>query len=207
MYPLILEQLSPKISLWIPDTEAVKTQYENLKTQDLHVDFPFWAKVWASSKAMVAFLQEEPKWIENKQVLEIGAGIGLPSLSIASKAHKIIVSDYAPDAVVLLQKNIEYLKLTNALALRIDWNNVSEDIVADTIILSDTNYEPDAHNSLVLLIEKFINKGSTIILATPNRLSSNPFIEKLSAFIHKTKYYPIIEGKIETEIAIFILKK
>jgi predicted nicotinamide N-methyase len=205
VYPLILEQLSPEISLWIPDTEAVKTQYENLKTQDLHVDFPFWAKVWASSKAMVAFLQEEPKWIENKKVLEIGAGIGFPSFIVAEKANSVIISDYNSDAVSLAQKNINHLNITNATANVLDWNHIPSSLFADTILLSDINYNPNDFNSLVDSITRFINMDSTIVLSTPNRITTNPFIDRLSAFVHKTKKYTIDTS--ETEIAVFILKK
>lgn len=207
MYPLIIEQLSPEISLWIPDSEAVKTQYENFKTLELHVDFPFWAKVWASSKAMVAFLQEERNWIENKQVLEIGAGIGFPSFSIAQKASSVIISDYNSDAVSLAQKNINHLNINNATATVLDWNHIPSELFADTILLSDINYNPNDFDALVISISSFLNKGCIVILATPNRITANPFIEKLSPFIHKTKYYPIIEGKIEKEIAVFVLKK
>ena len=205
MYPLILEQLSPEISLWIPDTESVKTQYENLKTQELHVDFPFWAKVWASSKAMVTFLQEEPNWIENKQVLEIGAGIGFPSFFIAQKASSVIISDYNSDAVSLAQKNINHLNINNATATVLDWNHIPSELFADTILLSDINYNPSDFDALVISISSFLNKGCFVILATPNRITANPFIEKLSAFVHKTKKHRIDSG--ETEIAIFILKK
>jgi predicted nicotinamide N-methyase len=206
VYPLKLATLKNGRVLYIPDPALVKTTYQKLVAADPRTIFPYWAKIWGSSDAMVKFLLEEPEWIQNKKVLEIGAGIGVPSLSIASQVHKIIVSDYAPDAVALIQKNIDLLKLNNALALNIDWNNVSEDIVADTILLSDTNYEPAAHNSLVLLIEKFINKGSTIILATPNRLSSNPFIERISQYIASTKNYRIFENETATEIAVVVLK-
>jgi predicted nicotinamide N-methyase len=205
VYPLILEQLSPKISLWIPDTEAVKTQYENLKTQDLHVDFPFWAKVWASSKAMVAFLQEEPKWIENKKVLEIGAGIGFPSFSIANKASSVIISDYNSDAVSLAQKNINHLNISNVSASVLDWNHMPASVIADTILLSDINYNPNDFNCLVDSITRFINMGSTIVLSTPNRITTNPFIDRLGVLVHKTKKYTIDTS--ETEIAVFILKK
>jgi len=205
VYPIILEQLSPEISLWIPDTESVKTQYENLKTQELHVDFPFWAKVWASSKAMVTFLQEEPNWIENKQVLEIGAGIGFPSFSIAQKASSVIISDYNSDAVSLAQKNINHLNINNATATVLDWNHIPSELFADTILLSDINYNPSDFDALVISISSFLNKGCFVILATPNRITANPFIEKLSAFVHKTKKYQIDNG--EKEIAIFVLKK
>jgi len=204
VYPIIIEQLSPEVALWIPDVPAVKPVFEKLKLQEPNLPFPFWAKIWASSKAMVTFLQEEPNWIENKHVLEIGAGIGFPSFSIAHKANSIIISDYDWEAISLANKNIAHLNITNVIATVLDWNHMPEHINADTILLSDTNYEPADHNNLALLIDKFINEGSTIILATPNRFSSNPFIEKLSVYIHKTKKIRVADE--ETEVAIFILK-
>jgi predicted nicotinamide N-methyase len=207
VYPLKLATLKNGQSLYIPDQALVKTTYQKLVAADPTTLFPYWAKVWASSDAIVQFLLEEPGWIQNKKVLEIGAGIGVPSLSIATQAHKIIVSDYAPDAVMLLQKNIEYLKLTNVLAQQINWNNVSEDLVVDTILLSDTNYEPHEHNNLVLLIEKYINTGSTIIVATPNRLSSNPFLENVSKYMYCSKNYRIIDSESLVEIIVMVLKK
>jgi predicted nicotinamide N-methyase len=207
VYPLKLATLKNGQSLYIPDQALVKTTYQKLVAADPTTLFPYWAKVWASSDAIVQFLLEEPGWIQNKKVLEIGAGIGVPSLSIATQAHKIIVSDYAPEAVMLLQKNIEYLKLTNVLAQQIDWNNVSEDLVVDTILLSDTNYEPHEHNNLVLLIEKYINTGSTIIVATPNRLSSNPFLENVSKYMYCSKNYRIIDSESLVEIIVMVLKK
>ena len=207
MYPLILEQLSPEVALWIPDTEAIKSEYEKLKIQEPNLAFPFWAKIWASSKAMVTFLQEEPHWIEKRSILEIGAGIGVPSFFMAQKASKIIISDYDNEAVSLANKNIAQLKLTNATAIVLDWNHIPEYIIADTILLSDTNYNPTEFETLVFSITSFLNKGCIVILATPNRITANPFMEKLSAFINKTKNYRIIEGKIKKEIAVFVLKK
>jgi len=207
VYPITLEQISPEILLWMPVTASVKTVYENLKEQDPNLPFPFWAKVWASSKAMVTFLQEEPHFIENKNVLEIGAGIGLPSFSIANKASNIIISDYDKEAVDLVHKNITHLNLSNCKALVLDWNDISEHIIADTILLSDTNYNPTDFDALVISITKFLNIGSSVVLATPNRITTNTFIQKLSAFIHKTKNYCIIEEAIEKEIAVFVLKK
>jgi predicted nicotinamide N-methyase len=191
----------------MPVTASVKTVYENLKEQDPNLPFPFWAKVWASSKAMVTFLQEEPHFIENKNVLEIGAGIGLPSFSIANKASNIIISDYDREAVALAHKNIAHLNLSNLTSIVLDWNDIPEHIIADTILLSDTNYNPTDFDALVISITKFLNIGSSVVLATPNRITTNNFIQKLSALIQKTKNYCIIEEAIEKEIAVFVLKK
>ena len=207
MYPLQLVTLNTEHTLYVPDPALIQSTYQKLAAENTAAIFPYWAKIWASAHAMTQFLQEEPSWIQNKIVLEIGAGVGIPSFCIASQTKKILVSDYAPDAVTLLQKNIDYLTLNNAQAGCIDWNTISDDISADTILLSDTNYELTAHNHLILLIEKFINKDSTIILATPNRLASNPFIERISKYITSTKKYSIPENDTNKEIAVMVLKK
>jgi predicted nicotinamide N-methyase len=207
VYPLQLVKLNNELTLYVPDPALIQSTYQKLVAENTETIFPYWAKVWASAHAMTRFLQEEPTWIQNKIVLEIGAGIGVPSLSIAALTHKTIISDYAPDAVTLLQRNIELLKLNNTQAACIDWNNVSDDIIADTILLSDTNYEPTAHNHLVVLINRFINNGSSIILATPNRLASNPFIDRISKYITSTKKYNIPENDTNKEIVVMVLKK
>ena len=207
MYPLQLVKLNTELTLYVPDPALIQSTYQKIAAENTATIFPYWAKVWASAHAMTQFLQEEPTWIQNKIVLEIGAGVGIPSFCIASLTKKIIISDYAPDAVALLQKNINHLALDNASAACIDWNTISEDIIADTILLSDTNYEPTSHNNLVLLIDKYINKGSTILLATPNRIASNPFIEKISKYITSTKKYSILENDTNKEIVVMVLKK
>ena len=206
-YPLELVSIKNGPSLFVPTHALIKTTYENLVASNPTTIFPYWAKVWASAYAMLQFLQEQPLWIQNKIVLEIGAGIGVPSLSIAAQTHKIIISDYAQDAVAVIQKNIEHLKLSNALAVCMDWNHIPDDIIADTILLSDTNYEPAAHNHLVLMIDTFINKCSTVIVATPNRLASNPFMESVSKYIYHSTYYSINENETTSQIAVMILKK
>lgn len=207
MYPLQLVKLNTELTLYVPDPALIQSSYQKLVAENTAAIFPYWAKVWASAHAMTQFLQEEPTWIQNKIVLEIGAGIGIPSFCIASQTKNIIISDYAPDAVALLQKNIDYLALNNAQAACIDWNTISEDTTVDTILLSDTNYEPSAHNNLVVLINRFINNGSSIILATPNRLASNPFIERISKYITSTKKYSIPENDTNKEIVVMVLKK
>ena len=207
MYPLQLVTLHNELSLYVPDPALIQSTYQKLVAANPNTIFPYWAKVWASADALVEFLREEPAWIQNKIVLEIGAGIGIPSLSIAAQTDKIIISDYAPDAVALLQKNIEHLKLNNASAACIDWNHISEDVIADTILLSDTNYEPAVHENLTFLIDTCINKGSTILLATPNRLASNPFIERISKYIYRSKQYRLTENSVSKEIIVMVLKK
>lgn len=206
-YPVQLTQISAEKAIYIPDYEQVKHIYASLLKLDPTTPFPFWAKLWPSSIALLDVLKAHPHLIENKHVLEIAAGIGLPSLMMADITKSIQISDYDKEAVALLQKNIEYLKLQNAEALQIDWNNVPENLHPEVILLSDVNYDPTQFDPLINLIVKFIHQGSNVILSTPQRIMASPFVQKLEAYIINRHDTLVDENGIHKEISILVLSK
>jgi predicted nicotinamide N-methyase len=206
-YPVQLTQISAEKAIYIPDYEQVKHIYASLLKLDPTTPFPFWAKLWPSSIALLDVLKAHPHLIENKHVLEIAAGIGLPSLMMADITKSIQISDYEKEAVALLQKNIEYLKLQNAQALQIDWNNVTENLHPEVILLSDVNYDPTQFDPLINLIVKFIHQGSTVILSNPQRIMASPFVQKLEAYIINRHDTLVDENGIHKEISILVLSK
>ena len=204
-YPLFLVDFHDGLSLYVPDPELVKSTYEHSIVQDKNTAFPFWAKVWPSSKAMTTFLQSEISLIQSKRVLEIGSGIGLPSFSIATHVSELIISDYSSDAVELINRNITHLSLPHAKSMRIDWNALSEDISADVVLLSDINYDPVDFTPLLSMIQCFIAAGSTVIIATPQRIMTNPFVESIKPFIKRSLVIPVEEMHHVLDIGIVIL--
>jgi predicted nicotinamide N-methyase len=152
-------------------------------------------------------LQTHPILIRDKTVLELGAGIGLPSLLMASEAKTIQVSDYDLEAVELLRKNIAHLQLQNVKALQIDWNDLPENIDPEVIILSDVNYDPTQFETLTKLIQKFIHQGCAIILSTPQRIMASPFVQKLEGYIIERHEALVDENGIPKEISILVLSK
>jgi predicted nicotinamide N-methyase len=206
-YPVQLTQISAEKAIFIPAYEAVKAIYEALLELDPVTPFPYWAKVWPSAIALLYVLQKYPNWIKDKNVLELGAGIGLPSLMMADITKSIQISDYDLEAVELLQKNIEHLQLENAEALKLDWNALPEAIHPEVVILSDVNYDPTQFETLTKLIEKFIHQGCTIILSTPQRIMASPFVLALSIFIIADYVELVDENGVTKEISIFVLSK
>ena len=204
-YPHKLVPIQEGLTLYVPDNELVKSTYESLLANNAATLFPFWAKIWPASKAMCTFLQTETHYIKGKRVLEIGAGVGLPSFVIAKHSSEIIISDYATDAITLLEKNIKHLGLSNAKAMCLDWNHFPSDITADVILLSDINYAPAEFNSLLILIQRFLAQGSTIIIATPQRITASPFVEKLAQYIKRSELHPIQNEFELTDIRMLVL--
>ena len=206
-YPIKLSQISAEKAIYIPDYEQVKQVYASLIKIEPNTPFPFWAKLWPSSMALVNVLKSNPDWIKDKQVLELGAGIGLPSLMLAGIAKSIQVSDYADEAVELLQKNIAHLNLMNVQALQLDWNHLPVSIQPDVLILSDVNYDPSQFDTLIQIITSKILDGCTILLATPQRIMASPFVQALETYIQTTYVEVVNENASSIEISILVLSK
>lgn len=206
-YPLQLIPTGLGFSLFQPVPEQIRPVYEARLAKDPATPFPYWAKIWESALALTDFLAAEPEWVAGKQVLEIGAGIGLPSFSIARRAASVIISDAAAEAVELMQRNITELGLTNTRALVLDWNEIPSSLRADTVLLSDINYVPGEFEALLRLIRRFVDEGAVVILATPQRITSGVFMEALRPFVIKSALLPAGGGNPPAATALLILQR
>lgn len=204
-YPVKLTAVQDGLMLYLPDQEQVKPVYEASLQKDPATAFPFWSKIWPSALALSSFLKEEQGFIKGKKVLELGAGIGLPSFAVAELASGITISDHATEAVALMQKNIQYLGLQHVKARQLDWNHLPEDVNAEIVLLSDVNYAPDQFNALLALIRKFAEQGSSIILSTPQRITITPFAEALHPCIRQSVLRTVACLNQDVEIRILVL--
>ena len=206
-YPAELIELEKGLRVYIPTQHLVKPTYEQLLASNVAEPFPFWAKLWAASKVLTQFIVANPQWIKDKLILEMGAGIGQPSLTMAHLAKEVIITDHNKDAVALLEKNIAHLGLTNARAMQLDWNYYNNSIPADTILLSDINYAPEAFEPLLNTIEYYLAQGTVIIIATPQRIMGAPFIQSLNHYVKHSETEPILEQDTEVMINLYVLYK
>ncbi len=205
LYQDTLIEIENGLSLYVPDPELVKSTYENLLAADAATSFPFWAKIWPAALALSSFLKEEQQYVKGKRVLEIGAGIGLPSFAVAHHAAEMMISDYAEEAVLLIEKNIQHLGLQNVKAIRLDWNHFPDSITAETLLLSDINYAPAQFNALLVLMRNFLEQGTTIILTTPQRITVTPFAEVLQPFIKQSVLQTVTHTHSTIDIRILVL--
>ncbi len=179
------------IELFVPDPESVRKGYEQEKRRDLETPFPFWAKVWPSAIAMAEYLQQHPDIITGKKVLELAAGLGLPSIVAAHYAEKVCCSDYLEDAVDIARQNVLHNRLSNVDCRVYDWNDLPDDLSADILLMSDVNYEPEDFDQLIALFEKFLLRGTTIILTTPGRIMAKEFVRRLDTWCVEKSEIPV----------------
>ena len=72
--------------------------------------------------------------------------------------------------------------LHNLQAAVIDWSVGGIDLDAQVLLLSDINYNPGEFAILHDMLFHFLDKGTSIILATPQRLMAKTFVAPLLPF-------------------------
>lgn len=192
------------VQLLVPDPDKIRSGYE----ADLQPGaFPYWAKLWPSAIALCRFITSHSALLAQKNVLELAAGLGLPGIVAAHYASQVTISDYIPDAVNVMTSAVALNAGYNIICRQLDWYQLPSDLSTDVLLLSDINYEPAAFETLKTVLMNFLDQGTTIILATPQRLMARPFIELLLPFCVQQEEIPVSLQDEQAFISVLVLKK
>src|SRR3954470_14264136 len=85
-----------------PDSEALLDEHAFEAEEYL----PYWAELWPSALALGEALAAAGD-VPGTRVLELGCGLGVPSLIAARRGATVTATDWSPEAVRLLPRNAE----------------------------------------------------------------------------------------------------
>lgn len=102
---------------------------------------PYWAELWPAARALAEALPD----VSGMRVVELGCGLGLPSLAAAAKGAEVTATDWSPDAIELLCQNAA----RNGLDVRAEvrdwrepWNERFDLVLAADVLYERRNVEP-----------------------------------------------------------------
>jgi predicted nicotinamide N-methyase len=192
------------LELLIPVPSAIKANYERLLQKGYAIPFPYWAQIWPAATALSTFLDNHDYYVFDKQVLELAAGLGLPSLVAAGLgAKKVYVSDQSDEAVKVLQQVINHNRFNNMVSLQLDWRQLPDNLHADVLLLSDINYDPVEFETLFHVLTHFLQKGTLIILSTPQRLIAKSFVNQFMPWCVRQENVQVDE----VGVSIYVLEQ
>jgi predicted nicotinamide N-methyase len=105
---------------------------------------PYWAELWP---AAVALAEALPDRLDGVRVIELGCGLGLPSLVAAARGADVVAIDWAEPAVALLRENAALNGLvlqTAAHDWRRPWDDRFDLALAADLLYEQRNVEPVA---------------------------------------------------------------
>lgn len=145
-----------------------------------HEEFlPYWAEVWPSGAALAQ--RVSARALRGARTLELGCGLGLPSLAAALAGGRVLATDWSPDAIELLEDNARRNDVAIETAL-LDWRTPAAVIERgpwDLVLGADILYE--RHNVLLMLdlLPRLIDERGEVWIADPGRPPGAEFLERI----------------------------
>jgi len=134
-------------------------------------EFPFWLKIWEASVVLANFLSHIPQ-DDNKEWLEVGAGMGVAGIFTAAFGHKMTITDHNEDAIKFARANATLNGLENIEFALLDWTRPTVANQYDYIIGSEVIYKEDLFEPLMHVFKSLLLPGGTIFLAGDVRRKS-----------------------------------
>lgn len=112
---------------------------ERFSDQDEFI--PYWADLWPSAILLARTIASRA--LRGARVLELGCGLGLPSLAAAMAGGRVLATDWAPEALAAVAANAERNGL-EVPTLVADWRDPDELLSRgpfDLVVAADVLYE------------------------------------------------------------------
>ena len=135
---------------------------------------PYWAELWASGVALAAVVAERD--VRGLLVLELGCGLGLPSIAAALGGADVLATDWATEALDVTRSNAER-NGAQVETLLSNWSKPAallQRAPFDLVLCADVLYEPRNVDALLELLPQLTNE---VLLGEPGRATAARFFE------------------------------
>ena len=136
---------------------------------------PYWAELWPSSLALARAIAGRA--LKGRRTLELGCGLGLPSIAAALAGGRVLATDWSPEAVAATAGNAERngARLKTLVCSWTAPEPLLHQAPWDLVLASDVLYEARNGDVLLELLPRLTNE---VLLADPGRRPAAHFLEQ-----------------------------
>lgn len=139
---------------------------------------PYWADLWPSSMALARHVSEV-EHLGDRHAVELGCGVGLPSVIALARGADVVATDHYEAALDFTRYNA-LVNLGRELCTRVlDWHKPHTQNLGcfDLVLVADVLYERRNIAALTALIPTLLAPGGEVLLADPGRKNTPVFLE------------------------------
>jgi len=154
------------------DAEALLSE-ESFEREEF---LPYWAELWASGLALAHDVSMRS--LRGRRTLELGCGLGLPSIAAARAGGRVVASDWSPEALLATASNAERNGV-EVETLLCSWAT-PEPLIRrapwDLVLASDVLYERRNVEMLLALLPRLVDERGQVLIADPGRSPAADFL-------------------------------
>jgi predicted nicotinamide N-methyase len=154
-----------------PDAEALLDEEAFEREEYL----PYWAELWPSGVRLARALAGRD--LRDARVLELGCGLGVPSITAALAGAAVLATDWSPHAIDLLRTNAERngTRLEAAVSSWLDPRRELDGAPWDLVLAADVLYLRQNVEALLRLLPRLIRHGGEALVSDPSRAGGRDF--------------------------------
>ena len=143
---------------------------------------PYWAELWPSGRVLADRLAQRN--LRGLNVVELGAGLAIPSLVAATRGASVLATDWYEPALAFMSVNAKRLGLA-VDTMFVDWRDPPQALLDrapfDLIVAADVLYEVRNATPLAALLPRLLADDGEVIIADPRRPDAKLFLETLAS--------------------------
>jgi predicted nicotinamide N-methyase len=139
---------------------------------------PYWAELWSSAVALADVVAS--RGLRGARTLELGCGLGLPSIAAARAGGRVLATDWSPDAVRAAEANARRngVRIETAVCAWQRPERLIERAPWQLVLGSDVLYERRNADALLELLPRLVDGRGEVLLADPGRPPAQRFLEQ-----------------------------
>jgi predicted nicotinamide N-methyase len=135
---------------------------------------PMFGVLWPGAVALARRVSQHPR-LAGKRVLELGCGLGLPSLVASDRGAEVVATDHHPHAEAFLRANARHNRVDVAYR-HLDWRDLPPDLgLFDLVIASDLLFSEALAPLVARTIAQTLAPDGEAWLVDPGRLALGSF--------------------------------
>lgn len=171
---------------------------------DLDERLPYWAVIWPSAIALARHISEQD--LSGKRIIELGCGLGLPSLAALTRGAEVVATDHYQAALEFACYNARANTGRDLTVEHLDWHSpAAEDLGKfDLLLAADVLYEQRNVPVLTALIPDLLAPNGGALISNPSRRDTPDFHEALQSKGFSHTVYSTTARQGERDISVLI---
>lgn len=141
---------------------------------------PYWADLWGASSVLAAHVCSFDG--AGQAAIELGCGLGLPSLAAALAGYDVLATDYYEEATLFARRNAVINLGRDIGARHLDWTAIPDDLPRfDLVLAADVLYEPRYSALVSNAVVRSLAPDGMALVADPGRIALEGFRDACTA--------------------------
>jgi predicted nicotinamide N-methyase len=191
------------------DEICKKYDPKNQEEEELLLDLcPYFGIIWPSARALATFMSERKTLFTKKRGIEVGCGLGLPSILAARMGSVMHASDFHPDVNAWVKQNAD-LNEVKIDYVKWDWTDANPPAPIqfhsyDFVLASDVLYEQRHPEELARALARLVHPKGSIYLSDPGRSYLERALQELETLgFHRVEFqFDVEESSNRPEIRL-----